>query len=209
MENAEVEEALLLQFAREPVPGRVKTRMQPVLSAQEACQLHCELVLWTSQRLTASGLGRVELAVAGSVDDPLFQQCQREGVAAVQAQVGEDLGQRMHNALQSGLQRFAKVVLVGSDCPELDRDYLAQALAALDHAEVVLGRAADGGYVLIAVRALDARWFEGISWGTDSVYAETITRFKASKSRWQALPALRDIDRPEDLPLWRERSLSN
>ncbi len=204
MTAAELQDVLFLQFAREPVPGQVKTRMQPVLGPDEACQLHRELVLWTAQRLTSARLGRVELAVTGRIDDPLFQQCEAEGVAAVRGQTGEDLGQRMYNALHAGLQRFSRVVLVGSDCPQLDRNYLASALAALESAEVVLGPAVDGGYVLIGARALDASWFEGIKWGSGSVYRETVARFAASKTCWQGLPPLQDIDRPEDLPLWQQ-----
>lgn len=68
-------DTLLLQFARSPVPGAVKTRMLPTLSPQQACDLHCELVLWTCRRLLDSGLGTVELAVAGDLGAPLFEEC--------------------------------------------------------------------------------------------------------------------------------------
>ena len=200
MTAAELQDVLFLQFAREPVPGQVKTRMQPVLGPDEACQLHRELVLWTAQRLTSARLGRVELAVTGRVDDPLFQQCEAGGVAAVRGQTGEDLGQRMYNALHAGLQRFSRVVLVGSDCPQLDSNYLASALAALESAEVVLGPGEGEG----TSREFHASWFEGIKWGTGSVYRETVARFAASKTCWQGLPPLQDIDRPEDLPLWQQ-----
>ena len=201
-------EVLLIQFARAPVPGQVKTRMQPVLSAEAACQLHRELVLWTSQSLVSARLGPVELAVAGSTADPLFRQCLQQGVAAVDTQRGDNLGERMHNALQAGLQRFPKVLLVGSDCPQLGTDYLADAVAALDSAEVVVGPAVDGGYVLIGVSALDQRWFEGIAWGSAGVYAQTLARFATSHARWHALqPVLQDVDRPEDLPVWEQRDL--
>ncbi|MCB1709492.1 MAG: TIGR04282 family arsenosugar biosynthesis glycosyltransferase, partial [Halioglobus sp.] len=143
---------LLIQFAREPVAGAVKTRMIPQLTPQQACDLHSELVLWTAGRLAAARLGRVELAVAGDRGHALFQRCLGLGVAGLSAQRGADLGERMHNALLDGLTRFERVLLVGSDCPGIDRAYLVQALAALEQAEVVLGRAEDGGYVLIGAR---------------------------------------------------------
>ncbi|MEP5567652.1 MAG: TIGR04282 family arsenosugar biosynthesis glycosyltransferase [Halioglobus sp.] len=198
-----MQDVLFIQFAREPLPGLVKTRMLPELSPEQACELHRELVYWTSQVLTGAHLGRVELSVAGNVGSPLFQQCEGLGVKAVNRQVGKDLGERMYNALAEGLERFSKVILVGSDSPQIDRDYLQGAISALDDASVVLGPAQDGGYVLIAVRDIDRRWFEGVEWGSANVYAETLARFVLTSAQWQQLEVLQDIDRPEDLPVWR------
>ena len=203
MGTIRVQDVLFIQFAREPLPGRVKTRMQPELSPEQACELHQELVYWTSQVLTGAHLGRVELSVAGNVGSPLFQQCEALGVQAVNRQVGQDLGERMYNALSEGLERFSKVILVGSDSPQIDREYLLSAIYALDDTDVVLGPAKDGGYVLIGVRELDKRWFEGVEWGSANVYAETLARFVLTSVQWQHLEVLQDIDRPEDLPVWR------
>lgn len=198
-----MQDVLLIQFAREPLPGRVKTRMLPQLSPEQACELHRELVYWTAEALTFAQLGRVELAVAGNTASPLFRQCEALGVKAVNRQSGQDLGERMYNALAEGLQRFPKVILVGSDCPQLDRDYLRSAVAALDDCEVVLGPAEDGGYVLIGVTGLERRWFEAVEWGSGRVYQQTVARFEETRASWQPLAVLQDIDRPEDLPLWR------
>ena len=82
MEAIRVQDVLLIQFAREPLPGLVKTRMLPELSPEQACELHRELVYWTSEVLTGAHLGRVELSVAGNVSSPLFRQC--EGLGVVQ-----------------------------------------------------------------------------------------------------------------------------
>jgi uncharacterized protein len=199
-----VQDVLFIQLAREPVPGLVKTRMLPELSPEQACELHRELVFWTSGILTRAGLGTVELSVAGNAGSPLFQQCQALGVSAVHRQRGIELGERMHEALAHGLERFSKVILVGSDSPQIDRDYLQLAVEQLDQGEVVLGPAADGGYVLIGVTSLDKHWFEAMEWGVDTVYDETVKRLEATNTRWNPLPVLQDIDRPEDLPVWRE-----
>ncbi|MBP6724042.1 MAG: TIGR04282 family arsenosugar biosynthesis glycosyltransferase [Halioglobus sp.] len=200
--GAESPDCLFIQFAREPVAGAVKTRMIPYLSPREACALHSELVLWTAATLVAARLGRVELAVAGAVGHSLFQDCLGLGVASLTLQRGADLGARMYNALVAGLDRFERVVLVGSDCPSIDRDYLNQALAALYQDDIVLGPAADGGYTLVGARRVPREMFEGISWGTAAVYAETTLRLQRSGVAWSALPVLNDIDRPGDLPAW-------
>lgn len=194
---------LFIQFAREPVAGAVKTRMTPYLSPEQACQLHCELVLWTCRNLLAARQGAVELCVAGETDHALFQRCRELGVAAVTRQHGTDLGERMYKAIADGLSRYSSVVLVGSDCPGMDGAYLGGALQGLQEAPLVFGPANDGGYVLVGASRVVPEVFEGISWGSDRVYAQTLEALQRLGLRWQELPFLADIDRPEDLPVWR------
>ena len=193
---------LLQQFARAPAVGRVKTRMMPQLTAQQACDLHCDLVLWTTRQLVACGLGDVELWSTGAAVHPLFKQCQELGVAAVCEQTGADLGERMYGALCAGLARYDKVILVGSDCPGLNDAYLKRAVAGLDTVPVVLGPATDGGYVLIGARQVDRALFHNIAWGTAQVYRQTTEALQRLDMDWLALDALQDVDRPEDLAAW-------
>lgn len=194
--------ALFIQFARSPVAGEVKTRMIPALGARAACQLHSELVCWTSRTLVNAGLGPVRLAVAGDTLHPLFQQCRDIGVAEVVPQSGTDLGERMFVALRDALKRFERVILVGSDCPGLDAAYLAQALDSLQQVPVVLGPAKDGGYVLIGARQVSREMFAAIDWGSSLVYAQTLERLQDIDCDWASLPAKVDIDRPEDIVHW-------
>jgi len=196
------ERVLLQQFAKTPVPGRVKTRMLPLLSPAEACALHAELVRWTCQTLLESALGSLELWVAGDPDHPVFRDCAALGQMALYPQLGEDLGARMRHALNHGLARADRVLLVGSDCPALSEHYLRQALEALDAADLVLGPALDGGYVLIAAKKPVDVVFAGIGWGSSRVLAETRVRAQAAGISVAELQTLRDIDRPEDLPHW-------
>ena len=195
---------LLLQFAREPVEGAVKTRMMPHLSAQQACQLHCELVLWTSGQLAASCLGDTELCVAGDPGHPLFARCSERGMHRISQQRGEDLGERMFVALRDSLRRYSKVILVGSDCPAIDRVYLEQAVRGLDKAPLVLGPADDGGYVLIGASCINGALFDNIPWGTARVYAATVLAMRQQGLHWLELPALADVDRPDDLAAWQQ-----
>jgi len=192
----------IIQFARSPQPGGVKTRMLPVLSPEQACQLHCDLVLWTCRTLVGSGVGKVELAVAGERSHPIFDQCRELGVASVEQQVGTDLGGRMCHAIEQGLRAYSAVLLVGSDCPGIDTDYLIRAQQALVDVPVVLGPAEDGGYVLIGMRIPEPRLFTGISWGSAYVLAQTRERLVEVGLDWQEMEPLADIDRPEDLQIW-------
>lgn len=197
------ERVLLQQFAKAPEPGRVKTRMQARLSAAEACALHEELVRWTCETLHASALGGVELWVAGDPGHALFRECAALGQIALRMQAtAGDLGVRMCEALNDGLARADRVLLVGSDCPALSGGYLQEALVALDEADLVLGPALDGGYVLIGANKPVDPVFVDIGWGSSRVLEQTLARASAAGIGVSELQALQDIDRPEDLPHW-------
>jgi glycosyltransferase A (GT-A) superfamily protein (DUF2064 family) len=73
---------------------------------------------------------------------------------------------------------------------------------ALEQDDIVLGPAADGGYTLVGARRVPWEMFEGISWGTAAVFAETALHLRRLGVTWTELPVLNDIDRPEDLPAW-------
>lgn len=199
---ADSDSLLIIQFARSPEKGRVKTRMIPHLSASQACDLHCQLTLWTCSQLLGWGVGKVEMSVAGSTDHRLFRQCAAMGVADVSVQCGSDLGERMHNAMLRGLAHYRRVIVVGSDCPSIDAAYLDQAAQGLQVAPLVLGPATDGGYVLIGARQIDGEIFKAIPWGTDQVFDKTLAALKRIGLRWSQLPYLSDVDRPEDLAEW-------
>jgi uncharacterized protein len=176
--------------------------MMPYLSADQACELHCELTLWTCRQLLDYGFGDVELFVAGDSRHELFSLCSAMGVSQVSQQQGTDLGQRMYNAMRCGLAQYTSVVLVGSDCPGIDPAYLALAVAALDTAPVVVGPSTDGGYVLLGARVITPDIFQGIPWGTDQVYAKTCVALTSAQLDWVELPWLTDIDTPKDLLVW-------
>jgi len=193
---------VLLQFAREPRPGAVKTRMLPHLSPEEACDLHRELVRWTCRQLLDSGLGEVHLWVAGDAQDPLFVECLDMGVAGVSVQRGADLGERMYRALAEGLGDGAAAILVGSDCPALSPAYLELARGGLSRADVVIGPAEDGGFVLVGARRLHRAMFDGVRWGSGEVLARTLDNLRDCGLAVELLPTLWDVDRPGDLAAW-------
>ena len=176
--------------------------MLGTLSPADACALHCELTLWTLQRVLAWGRADVELSVAGDPAHAFFVQAHALGDLQLSVQAAGDLGQRMYEALRSGLCNYDRVLLIGSDCPAISPGYLERAADALNTHDLVLGPATDGGYVLIGARKIDPTLFEGVDWGSEQVFAQTIERAQRRGIEWTALEALSDIDRPEDLPLW-------
>jgi rSAM/selenodomain-associated transferase 1 len=123
---------------------------------------------------------------------------QRLGWTLVEQPAG-DLGERMRRIATLGLAESDAVILMGNDCPALDGDYLRAAGGALQEQPVVIGPAEDGGYVLLGLRRIDAALFSDMPWGTERVFDMTLQRLQQLDWRPALLPALWDVDRPEDL----------
>ena len=189
----------LLVFAKAPVPGRVKTRLIPALGSEGAARLHRRLLERTLSE--ARDLPGVELDLwSPDPEHPAIIELASSHGIRVQRQQGPDLGGRMQHALETCLNEISRAVLIGSDCPDLQRAILIQAFEALEQGSVVLGPALDGGYVLIGLRdACPPSLFQDIPWGTASVLEITRARLRACSLSWVELPPLRDLDRPEDL----------
>ena len=106
----------------------------------------------------------------------------------------------MHYAMEQALSHAQTAVIIGTDCPVMDANYLKAAFHALDNGnDVVLGPAEDGGYVLFGARRLDSSLFRSIRWGSDSVLSNTRSALQELGWAWSELDTLWDIDRPEDL----------
>lgn len=193
-------DALVIQFAKAPRPGRVKTRMRPELDDQSCVALHRRLVTYTFDKLSQTQLCPLELWVDELHYDGFFTGLRPQ--RPVRRQCGADLGARMYHALATALADYQRVVLVGSDCPFLNPGHIEEALARLGAGDdVVLGPAMDGGYVLIGARRVDNALFSGVPWGTGGVLTATRGQLRALAWRWSELPPLADIDTAADLKL--------
>jgi rSAM/selenodomain-associated transferase 1 len=118
----------------------------------------------------------------------------------VMVQEGDDLGERLVRLFQERLHQGApRVVVIGSDSPTLDADYLHSAFAAIEDHDIVIGPAEDGGYLLIGCARLHVRPFQRIPWGTSKVLAETKRRLRREKIPYALLRSGHDLDTREDL----------
>lgn len=190
----------LIVFAREPIPGAVKTRLIPALGPDGAARLYERLLGIALRAASATPCARRQLWCAGGPAEG--GQCARlaaEHGLAWYPQPEGDLGTRMETALTQALGETDRAVLIGSDCPDYDPAYLSAAFAALDSRDAVLGPAADGGYVLIGLRRPAPELFASVPWSTSDVLAATRAALRRNGLSWLELPTLRDLDRPEDL----------
>lgn len=196
---------LIIQYAKEPAAGKVKTRLLAGFKPEQTVRLHCELVLATARVLLSSCCTEIQLQVAGDSEHPFFAPLADQGIV-LKPQIEGDLGVKMLRSLNDALASFDQVVLVGSDCPALSAEVLENAFQALDDGvDLVLNPAEDGGYVLIgAGRALPEGVLSGVDWGTGRVLEQTLANSQVCGLSVVLLPVLWDVDYPEDVARWRQ-----
>ena len=159
-------------FAKQPVPGQVKTRLTPPLSAEQACQLYKVALQETVTRLLSAGLPLV-LCYAGERD--WFREA-FPGLPLL-AQSGDGLGVRMTNAVQALFAAGAgPVLLAGSDSPDLPIVLIEEVVEQLQELDVATVPCQDGGYVVIGMRQPTTELFEEIPWSTSRVLEATRQR---------------------------------
>ncbi len=189
----------LLVFARDPVPGQVKTRLIPALGADAAAALYRQLLVHSLR--VAAALPGVARTLWVDRPDPgtwIREAASAHGMALA-VQCHGDLGRRMHRALETALAAADRAILIGSDCPGYDPHYLEAAFGALEDHDAVLGPAADGGYVLLGLRRAEPALFEAVDWGSNHVLAQTRTHLGRLGLSWAELPTLHDVDTAADL----------
>lgn len=201
------QQAVLCIFARAPVPGTVKTRLHGALGARAACDCHQQLMTTCIERMQ-SGQWHQQLW-STDLNNAYIQEINARYDLELQQQQGDDLGMRMQHAVIMAAQRSPFVVIIGTDCPVIEVDYINQAVTRLQQdAEVVLGPAEDGGYVLVGVNSerITAQQlthlFADIPWGSDKVLAVTRQRLSETQCRWHELNTLWDVDNPADYQRW-------
>jgi uncharacterized protein len=193
----------LIVMARWPAPGRCKRRLASSLGAAAAARIQARLTDHTLAVGRQLGIELV-LAVEGLAPRAARRLGDQLGVGRIVLQGGGGLGARMQRQFQRAAnERARRVVLIGSDLPQLERADLVSAFAALDHQEAVLGPACDGGYWLIGLRRPEPTLMEGIAWGSEQVLEQTLAALARRGLEPALLPWRRDLDRGEDLGAWR------
>ncbi len=177
-------------FAKQPLPGRVKTRLSPPLSAAEAAELYG---VFLRETVTAMGRAGIELVLCYAGDEAYFR-CAFPGLPLLPQGEG-DLGARMDRALRKLLASgYGAAALIGSDTPDFPVTLIGEAFAALLQAEVVVAPAPDGGYVLIGGRRPVPELFRDIPWSTAGVLAATRRRAAEAAVAYREIGGWEDVD---------------
>lgn len=187
-------------FAKAPVPGTVKTRLIPALGVEGAAKLAYRMLNETVAEAVAANLAIPELCCDPHPMEPDWAPFLPQAQLRFTFQGDGDLGERLARVAKRTILLEEHVLLIGTDCPEIDRDRLVAAAAALDRHDAVIHPAQDGGYALLGLGRFDASLFSEIAWSTDQVAAQTIARIEALGWSLHVGETLRDIDVPADLP---------
>lgn len=191
----------LLIFAKRPLPGKVKTRLVPPLSPEEAAELYRCM------------LGDV-MAMAANFPDlslHLFYEDMgeaREYFAGIAPgivsfpQQGKDLGERMAEAFRLVFAMgHGAAVIIGTDAPDLPPDYIEEAFRRLENGKsmAVFGPCEDGGYYLLGIAQLHPALFRDLPWSSATVLRESLKRAAEAGIEVSLLPMWHDVDTAADL----------
>ena len=169
-------------------PGQRRPKIAQAIGEESAGRLQ-RVLLERALRLPDRGFSARILWF----DDDLDSDLQALAVAlgwSLMSQPAGDPGERMRRIAALGLAESEAVLLIRHDCPVLDGDYLEAASTAWWR----------GGYALLGLTRVDPLLFESMPWGGDRLLALTCERLRQLGWEHHLLPALWDVDRPEDLP---------
>lgn len=193
-QHIETQKGLII-FLRNPVSGKVKTRLAAGVGADAALQIYRKLVAHTLKAAAQSG-ARVYLFY----DESLPEIARRTPDVEYRLQEGKDLGARMYHAFQSlQVDGCDQSVIIGSDCPEITGDHIRRAFDSLREYDSVVGPADDGGYYLLGLTSPHPSLFTGKNWSTESVLEDTLADIRLLGWSFTTLPTLTDIDTVDDL----------
>jgi rSAM/selenodomain-associated transferase 1 len=186
-------------FAKDPVQGKVKTRLEPCLGTDRILDLYRAFLADSLEKIcSVEGVDRF-VEVASAPESGFFFAWENDPrIRRIGVQEGRDLGERMRRAFEKYFAAgYETVVLVGSDSPSLPRAYIEEAFRV--SAGLTLGPSTDGGYYLIGMAGSLAEVFDGVPWGTGVVLDETLARVRTRGIGLHLLPVWYDVDQPADL----------
>ncbi|CAN5529966.1 TIGR04282 family arsenosugar biosynthesis glycosyltransferase [soil metagenome] len=184
----------LIIFAKNPEMGKVKTRLAIDVGDEEALKIY-KILLKISFAFTRDLNCKKYIYFTDSVDNSTFDSRYENKI-----QVDGDLGFKMRSALNDAFDsNFNKVIIIGTDSPELNKEIISNAFRSLEEVDLVLGPAIDGGYYLLGMKKRNDTLFTKIKWSTESVLKDTIEKITTDKLTYRLLEELIDVDTLEDL----------
>ncbi len=186
----------LIIFVKNLIPGTVKTRLSKSLGEENALKVYQQLLVHTNSITRNISADKYVFYSDYIEENDLWEN----EVYKKAIQQGRDLGERMKNAFDDLFNKCCKnVIIIGSDCYDLNEDIIAHAFEKLKETDIVIGPAKDGGYYLLGMKVLMQQFFTGKSWSTNNVLKETIANIEDLHYSFYQLPQLNDVDVAEDI----------
>jgi len=186
----------IIIFVRNPEKGKVKTRLARGIGDDKALEVYRTLLTITHDLTARIDADRFVFYTDKVEEQDLWET----SLFKKMIQKNGDLGERMSHAFELLLgQGYEKVVIIGSDCPELNPAIMNEAFDSLDRYPACIGPADDGGYYLLGLNGLIPELFKDKNWSTATVFGDTMADLEKTGKKAFILPILSDIDTIEDL----------
>ncbi len=190
-----MEKALIIMI-KNPVKGKVKTRLAKDIGDEKALSVYYELLKHTNAVAKEIDADRYIFYSDDVNRNDLFEN----NLFKKYVQCNGDLGVRMDYAFSIPFKNeFKKAVMVGSDCFDIKPDHINRAFDELDAHDFVIGPAQDGGYYLIGMKKWNRWILQNKSWSTDQLFLETKTEIQSKNAKLFELEKLNDVDQVDDL----------
>lgn len=203
--NVKKKNAIII-FAKYPKHGNVKTRLAKTLGESFATKFYISCVKHTFKECLKLQKQFVPFLFYPDTDESAKVKKWAGGKFIYKIQHGSDLGQRMTNAFAEVFKNdFEKVLIIGTDIPEISSTIINNAIDELDNNDIVIGPSSDGGYYLMGMKKLEANLFNNIHWSSSEVLNQTLQKIEQEKLKFRVLEELMDIDTEDDLRIWYAR----
>ncbi|MFT4544773.1 MAG: rSAM/selenodomain-associated transferase 1 [Bacteroidia bacterium] len=187
----------LIVFVKNPVAGKVKTRLAKSIGNQKALEAYLLLLSLTRKAAEGANCTRHVFYSDDIVDDEWS-----DTQFSKHLQIGSLLGEKMQNAFTEVFALGAKrAIIIGSDCPEISAELIDQAFEILTSKNATIGPAKDGGYYLLGMNQIQPSFFADKQWSTDTVFEDTVVDLMENRLTYGLLPKLSDVDTIYDLHL--------
>lgn len=203
-EIKDINKNAVIIFCRYPAEGKVKKRLAEITGsafAAECYRLFVEKLISECKKINS---GETQCFIFYS--DPLDKKIVKEWLGPgfeYFPQKGSGIGERMHNSYKKIFNiGFKKVLLIGTDIPDLSADVINHSLIDLDNADYVIGPALDGGFYLLGMKKHNAHIFDNIKWSNENVLNSLIQKISADDKTIAYAEELTDIDTIDDLRNW-------
>ena len=184
---------LVIVFVKNIKLGKVKTRLAATIGNQGAFDVYTQLV-----DVTEKAIKNIKADKRIYFSEAVVENTWKNNFKAVQ--IGESLGDRMSHAFKQGFEDgYDRIVLIGSDLPDITEYQINDGLQALKDNEVVFGPAEDGGYYLVGFSKFHDFVFQNKPWSQNNLLEETLSELKENRVSFSTLETLNDIDTFEDL----------
>lgn len=186
---------LLLIFIKNPLEGKVKTRLGATIGHPAAVSVYKKLLTKTREAALAVPCDRHLYYGDYINNEDEWKTTDFEKYLQVQGNLGDRMRQAFKHGFESG---YKKVMIIGSDCPEMNAEVIQNAFDALSKNDAAIGPALDGGYYLLGMSHY-LEVFSNIAWSTETVFEDTQEKLKKQNASIALMPSMSDLDTIEDL----------